>query len=129
MKALFPCFLLVFVSPVAVAAPVYLACTTSSEKEAYDFSVTLDEQTGEVSQTDKLGNALKADGFFGPNEITYQFIKSSQYLTERKQFRIDRTTLSASFTFRLEPNSSSIAASEIIYNGKCAIVKAPDRKI
>jgi hypothetical protein len=131
MKSIVLGSVLLLTSTSAVAEPIYLACTASSEKETIEFSITLDEQTRKITHTNGGGDAFNTEGFFTPSEINYQAIKSNSLITETKQYRIDRTTLAVVYTITAEVTDPSFNPHgfNIIYKGQCDVVATPIRKI
>jgi hypothetical protein len=120
-----------FVSANSAAAPIYLTCAASSETETHNFSLALDEDNRKITHTDSNGSAFNSEGFFTATEISYQALKANPIFAETKQYKIDRTDLSVTFTFRLEATGATGRqhTSEIVSTGKCQIVDTPKRKI
>lgn len=84
----------VLVVNIARAEPVYLDCFTVLDKlPKQQFSVKLDEETGEITHTDPY-NGFKTHAFYGPDQITYQQYNPEGFgmMTYRK-FIINRSTL------------------------------------
>ena len=118
-------------SNIAKAEPIYLDCFTKFENDPEKkFSVKLDEETGKITHTGS-NSAFNADGFYGPNKISYQNISSvgSGILMIRKLV-INRTTLMIEETFTVKSTRSNIDSKSIPpATGFCSVIEVSDRKI
>ena len=122
---------LMALSAVTYAKPVYLVCTTTYQGDPPSaFSVSIDEETGKVTNSYSTGTAFNADGFFSANEVSYKSVSCGGGMCMTSQFTIDRRTLAVRKVFRIEAINSKlgIPPKDLVSSGQCAIEEVGERK-
>lgn len=131
MKNIALVFTLILMSSIAYAKPIYLECSTKSEKETHNFSVKFDEESGKITHTQEDGYAFNTEGFFAANEVTYQKIDLFDGVRLTRQYKVDRADLSAIHTTTIEsvkfPDQVPPTISK--ESGMCSIVALKKNKI
>jgi hypothetical protein len=99
MKKIIPTLALILTANVAYAEPVYLNCNIpdSVNVDFRNFSVTLDEATGKVSQAwEKYpGSSFNTNAIYSPDSISYKGnIDRGPVSVTEDTYIIDRATLS-----------------------------------
>ena len=124
--------LAVMATNVVMADPVYLNCDITEEGKNKSFTVKLDEDSGKISHTNSSGSGFNTEGFFSPNEITYQNIIVTQGIKITYKYVIDRTTLVVNKHFRAEVLDEKLGIPPEVhppFPGLCAIADVSNRKI
>ena len=131
MQVQYASLALLLVTASASATPVYLSCSVSSATETQRFSVSVDEATNKITHTGEKGSAFNADGFFSVNEISYKNVNCASGICVTNQYTINRINLAVTHLFRAEAvrKSLGLAPKDILSQGACEIVPAPERKI
>lgn len=122
----------IFIATVSYAEPVYLECAQNGKEVKY-FSVTIDENIGEITYDQEgSGEVKKYKAFFSPTELKFQekemldsfgkgFVETSITVEiNRKDLSYIRTA-----TWKWpEDNMPTVSITE----GKCKIITIKDRK-
>lgn len=116
-----------------IASPIYLDCAIKHSEGVIRFTVKTDEDTGQITQTNEAGGAFNTEGFYSPNDITYQHSDVGGGVKFTYTYTINRSSLSLSRLFRVEPANpayaSQIPAKTSMEQGSCDIAKPVKRKI
>ena len=119
------------------ADPVYLDCSFSdTEGGTREFTVKLDEDTGKItfsSEFEGTKQSFNTEGFFAPNEITFQKITSLLYVDIIEVYSINRTDLAVEKTITDKANDPRYPQLDtdmhVVLEGACEIIEIKGRKI
>ena len=130
LSLLVPLFLLGW-PLLAAAAPVYLQCVLTSGQEPLRVNVSVDAETGKVTQTFDNGFFFTTDGAFTADTITYEHVHRGQTdFKWTRRYRIDRQSLAFHATSRMETMTPPYVKPSISESsGTCQIIERPQNKL
>jgi hypothetical protein len=109
------------------AKPVYLTCTTTYQNDPpRTFSVTIDEETGKITQQFLTGYSFNADGFFTATEVSYKKVDCSA-ICMTQEFTINRVDLTIRTSMIMSATNVGNSA-PITSTGTCKLETPPERK-
>ncbi|TMN32542.1 hypothetical protein [Pseudoalteromonas sp. S2755] len=113
-----------------VAKPVYLDCVVGEKDSRSEFSVKVDEDTGKVTHTFKVGSAFNTEGFFAVDKITYQKVDLYSGIKMVRRYEISRIDLTSSMTSEMTSIEfpDQVKPTYLRSEGKCELVKVEERK-